>query len=714
MTSHAGNPPSKPPAAPRRARVALLAVILLAAAFLRFRDLNYSTPFVDEASFVRVGEAVLDRPLEEPYSKPLNFMFGWYVWPVLAALGDSYGGIAGVRALCATMGTLTVLGIFLFARELFGDVVALASALLLAFLGPAVHISRLGSYDATALCFLVFALWLYAKAWKKDWPPLWLGSGLLFFISFLSKYFVALYFPFLVLAVIRKGKKPLRWFSLPLAALCAAFLGLFLENMKVLIRFGQQHVELTAPAGQLWGTYVSGRIEFWALLFLALFSWFRWPEVRRGLIPLVWLGALVLIVFQWWSRADFNFWKHVNYPLLFVVPLAAAGTEKLFSRVRIPRREIVMPVLILPLAALLAWKGLAFEPRKFAFWPDVGPIVKFMESRTTLESRHRVLADDLVFQFYYFDKSLKATQTTSPYYFRYGGFDDARAYAAAVRDGLFDYVVFDGWAAPKSTAMRNAVRSVLPQRYTQRLDLRIRQMGGRLEVYELTRRPRFAEVIVVARFRAGWPLVQSTDLQLALTWALPEKRVFQSDQFQYADLNGLKATRQAIRERFFPCVILGGVPGDAEKMEREILRRDLLSAQYVRWTEIPDEAGGETFEIFVPAETKHLEPRIEIAAPNHGEIVRTEGIETVLRGRVFNAEARWTLRAEVYTNRWYPQGEAFAPAPDGTFSQTIYLGGPCEHLIRVRLFDETGRQRAVASSYGVLRANPDGGAPRCP
>ncbi|HEV8385407.1 MAG TPA: hypothetical protein VGQ11_11100, partial [Candidatus Acidoferrales bacterium] len=92
---------------PRVRKSALLLLILLIAAFVRFRDLNYSTAFVDEASFVRVGEAVLSHPLQAPYSEPLNFMFGWYLWPALAAVGEWFGGLAGVRAVCAAMGTLT-------------------------------------------------------------------------------------------------------------------------------------------------------------------------------------------------------------------------------------------------------------------------------------------------------------------------------------------------------------------------------------------------------------------------------------------------------------------------------------------------------------------------------------------------------------------------------------------------------------------------------
>jgi hypothetical protein len=341
----------------------------------------------------------------------------------------------------------------------------------------------------------------------------------------------------------------------------------------------------------------------------------------------------------------------------------------------------------------------------------VTPIVKYMQSRTAIEKHPRILADDLVFQFYYFDKSLKATQTTSPYYFRYGGFDDARAYAAAVRDGLFDYVVFDGWAAPRSIQMRGAVRPVLSLRYTQRLDQRVPQMGGRLEVYERIREPRFIDA--TSRTLPERPFIENSDLRLFREWYGRTGRAFGTLDFRFGNLTGISAYQQAFQEQFFDAAYLGSSTGEPTEEIMNLLRAS-IRANYVAISSIRDTLNGEQIAMFVPREPDAQLPRIEIISPNHWETVRTARIDSVLRGRVVNAPAGWRLRADVYTNKWYPQGEAFAPSADGTFSHTIYLGGPCEHFIRVRLFDETGKQRAVASSYGVLRANPDGSAPRCP
>jgi len=74
------------------------------------------------------------------------------------------------------------------------------------------------------------------------------------------------------------------------------------------------------------------------------------------------------------------------------------------------------------------------------------------------------------------------------------------------------------------------------------------------------------------------------------------------------------------------------------------------------------------------------------------------------------------VRIEVFTNRWYSQPE-IALRPDGSFSEAIYLGGQgneqCHHMIRARLYDEQGDAPATDLVYNVVRANPDGRAPRC-
>jgi 4-amino-4-deoxy-L-arabinose transferase-like glycosyltransferase len=704
------------PAGPAKAEAhlhgqrALLLAILFVAAVLRFHHLDYATAFVDEASFVQVGRAVLERPLETPYSEPLKFMFGWYLWPVLSAVGDQIGGIAGVRAVTAVLGTITVLAVYLFARRLFGAEVGLAAAGLFAVLGPSVHVSRFGSYDAAALCFLSVGLWLYARAWHEERLGIWLLAGLSLFLAFLAKYFVALYFPLLVIVSLRKGKKVLFGFSLPLAVLCAGFLAVFWNDMAALIAFGQRHVELTAPREQLWGIYVANRLEFWVLLLLGLCAGLR-AAPGRWTVPLLWLGAAVMVGFQAWSRADYNTWKHVNYSLLYVVPLAVAGVWRLSRWLRLRARGYAFAAAVAALGVALGWNGKAWRPDEFYFWPDVRPILTVLEPRLTPQAR--VLADDLVFQFYYFEKSLRATQTTSPYFFRYGGQTGGAAYAAAVKDGLFDFIVFDGWAAPKSRELRAVVRPALSANYAPLLNQPVRQMDGRLEVYARTQASRLEPLLEALRpalSRGAWVLAQNWDARYSLEPWTTSGGVVDSERFEFGEERGVAACATALRHGLFDYVVLDeGSPYAAELPAT--IRAD-LSAEYLLKLRMADAAGANV-ELYERKPAEAGRPRIEIRVPQSGAVVKAQGIESQLEGAVEGAAPGWRVQVEIYTNRWYPQGEPVVLAGSGTFRQTIWLGGPCRHLIRARLLDERGATVAAAASYGVKRAREDDSAPEC-
>jgi hypothetical protein len=207
-------------------------------------------------------------------------------------------------------------------------------------------------------------------------------------------------------------------------------------------------------------------------------------------------------------------------------------------------------------------------------------------------------------------------------------------------------------------------------------------------------------------------LLEHGEINLHLEPHFNVKRVFDANGFRFGDLDGAAAVQQASREQFFNYIVLGGGPPGAHTAPRP----EWLGAvreSYEKVGEFRDDLGA-TLELLGPAVPRKDVPMIEIAAPSSGEAVRANGIETTLRGRVLNAQPGWRLLADIYTNRWYPQGEAFSPKADGSFAHPIYLGSPCGHFIRVRLFDAEGNFRATASRYGVKRANPDGSAPDCP
>src|SRR5262249_31163959 len=62
----------------------ILAVILLIAWIVRAQDSLFSTAYMDESIYVIYGRMFLARHFEPPLGAPLQWSFGWYLWPVMA------------------------------------------------------------------------------------------------------------------------------------------------------------------------------------------------------------------------------------------------------------------------------------------------------------------------------------------------------------------------------------------------------------------------------------------------------------------------------------------------------------------------------------------------------------------------------------------------------------------------------------------------------
>ncbi len=705
LKSRSGPPPASAkaplPDTFRFARRLALLLILLGAWYLRAHDPRYSSAFMDESIYVLYGRMFLSNQFEAPLDEPLHWSFGWYLWPAMAATADRLGGLApyqdgtglvALREMSALLGMLTVLALYGFARRLSSPAVGLASAAVFALLGPAVFVFRIATRDAGALFFFAVGLWLCSRAWQDEEKRSWFGAAVCFFAAFLCKYLVALYFPFLALLGLRRWRQSVLAFALPLALLCAVYGWIYADDLAYLLRYARGYGSLAAQAGQAWKIYVTQRLDFWVLLGLSLFAW-----RRQGALPL-WLGAAVMPAFQWLARADYDYWKHVNYSLLFLVPLAMAGLFHLTSRLdgllrRHSAQEMVptpietgrisggrglspaakrgpsippsgalapkvhhVPIhayslgpypiftisVVILLAVSLGWAGDAWRMERFLFWPNVEPIAAFFEGR--LGPEHRVLVDDSVLR-YYFSPPLSQSRITDPFYFGYQGATGEAAYAAAVRDGYFDYVVLDGGMGEEARQMQAAIRPALgdSSRYTLLMAMPDPVLHQKIEIYERREPP-----------------------------------------------------------------VAGGLVGASFELARDSL------------------------------------PRIEIRAPLSNSVVQTVNKSARLEGIAYGVPSRsagWYVRAEVFTNRWYPQGQnkiplvpwtlgpldsSTSPLPDPstlrplnpwTFSETIYLAGEgteqCYHLVRVRLYDEQDSLKATAVNYGVARANPDGSAPGC-
>lgn len=466
-----------------------LLLILVLAWYLRARHPHFASAYMDETIYVLFGRMFLARHFEAPLNNPLNSSFGWYLWPVLAAWADRIRGLVGVRELGAAMGALTVLAVYGFSKRVFSRAVGLAAALVFALLGPAVFASRIATRDAGSIFFLALGLWLFARAWQEqDWPT-WLAAALSLFAAFLCKFLIAIYFPFLVILGLWKGRRAILAFGLTLTILCGAYAVYFRESLRALVEYGRAYGSLKAPAAVAWHIYFADRLDFWILLALALLAWFPNGKGSWKKVALLFGGVAIMPIFQAISRADYDYWKHVNYSFLFLVPLAMQGLIGIIRRIAPTSYSIPAAVITGCLAVGLGWTGNAWRINRFVFWPNVEPAVAYFDGH--LVSDDRILIDDTVFR-YYFSPPLRQWQMVDPFYFSYGTATGLPAYAASVRDGSFDYIVLDGGIGPDAKEMRAAIQPNLAGRYSLRVSTPDPVTGHEIEIFERTSPPAMA------------------------------------------------------------------------------------------------------------------------------------------------------------------------------------------------------------------------------
>lgn len=151
---------------PDRGELVLLALITGLALGLRLWQLGDSIrAFVDELNFaatVRFFWTPRDQELLVPMTAVVAFprLFAYWEMFTVELLGRN---LAGLRAVSALLGTLTVPALYVLARTLAGRTTALIAAALLAALPPHLHYSRLALNNIADPFFGTLALALLAR-----------------------------------------------------------------------------------------------------------------------------------------------------------------------------------------------------------------------------------------------------------------------------------------------------------------------------------------------------------------------------------------------------------------------------------------------------------------------------------------------------------------------------------------------------------------------
>ncbi len=482
-----------------------LLLVLAIAFLLRAFDLTFNTAFEDESFMILMGRSVLANAPD--VSIYMRTAFGWYLWPVALALADLGGGLVGVRLLAAVLGTAAVLGMYLFARRLFGARIGLSAALFFAACTPAILTSRIATHDAAGVPLLLFALFLFARGWQEEQARDWVGSALLFFACFLVKHPLAAFFPPACLLAVVLNRKHGLLFAAVLSLCVAGYAAWYADTIRALLAFVADFDAFRAPNDQLWTIYVRNRLDVWLCVLLTIVAFIRCPRRERLIIAALCVGAVTFSALHVSRRLDFHTWKHAVYALVFLVPAAAAGALSLADQLMRQQAGPTTACMIIAAGTLFGFgrPGLLADHGGLPFlWPNAGVVSEFL--RTRVQFRQRVLVDDAAIRYVLRDLTPQ-DHIADQYYMEYRGKTGSAAYALAVAEGWFDYIVLDGTTSSASVALERAIAPVVGARYVERNRAMQPNTGEDAVIYERisppVSRPPDAPVLVVDAPKSG-------------------------------------------------------------------------------------------------------------------------------------------------------------------------------------------------------------------
>jgi 4-amino-4-deoxy-L-arabinose transferase-like glycosyltransferase len=432
-----------------------LGVVLTAQAALSLRLIWSNTAFQDEALYLRAGHLEWARWLHgTPVPDfPSYFSGAPVLYPPIAALADSFGGLAAARLLSAIC-MLAVTGVlWATTLRLYGQRAALVSAALFATLAGTQFIGALATFDALALLLLAIAVWLGVRAVDCDYPArfsLVMTAGVVLAAADAVKYVTALFTPVVIVVVAMAAwRRSGRGAGLSVGlALLGSWLALIVTAVAV---GGHQYwlgftaSTLDRPQATIPATTVLQHSYIWTSLILVLAvlgSVLAVRGERRGkLLPIVLTAtALLAPAMQARLHTTVSLQKHVVFGAWFAAIAAGYAMARL-SRVDPGRGWAV--VIALPIAASTLFGSMGQATALYQVWPNSAAAVSLLRSAVKAHPG-KYLAEDYDVEAYYLRAEVPWQRWSNTYYFRYRGAPPGTtSYEAAIASHYFSLVILD-------------------------------------------------------------------------------------------------------------------------------------------------------------------------------------------------------------------------------------------------------------------------------
>ncbi|NEB78095.1 glycosyltransferase family 39 protein [Streptomyces sp. SID14478] len=458
-------------------RWVLLCVLLIQTGLsLRLRG----TAFQDEALYITAGHYEVGNILHgTPVPGDFEGYFSGYpkLYPVLAAVVDSYAGLAGVRivSLLFMLGATALL--YATTRRMFHVRAALGAAALFSVIQSTVFLGNFATFDAAAIFLLALSMWIVVRTGRSSSAMVVLAAPPAV-LAFATKYAAGLFLPTLVVLAVLTAYRYRGLRALARGALLGVAMGvLFGAGYLYTGSLGgiSQTTTNRAKGADTALTILQHSTEWGGLMFLAALGGslayalrptmgeMPWVVDRQGpgRLRRITLGVLltgtVLLApaYQIHLQTEISLFKHVGFGLLFAGPMAGLGLSRLVGpHFRHPQLGIMLFVVTLVFGMVQAQQAYSF--------PDSREMTAVL--RGLVDRKGSYLAEEHEVPAYYLRDVTGYAQWQSTFGMDYKDKKGKQhsgpdAYRAAVLDAKFDVIVLRGTVTPDvDTAVTDALR----------------------------------------------------------------------------------------------------------------------------------------------------------------------------------------------------------------------------------------------------------------
>jgi len=413
-------------------------------------NLNYNTPFNDEAIYIVIGRLGLFAGDWFTYGAGF-WMAGFpFFYPSFTALAYQIGGIIGSRFLNVVFGIMAIEEIYRFTRQLrlfdpdTNQLAGIIAATVLGFSAAGTFVPRLATYDMPCFFLLLLSANCFLKAGNYRNGKYYFLSAAALFASFLIKIVAAVYYPPLLLLslFILRSRDPvhrslyLKYFIIPLAMGLALYALLYSAFLTV---FTQTHINEGVS-----GTARDILTIIWNNTFPAIIlSLITAPVLlltqKARPFFLLFLLALVIPVFHLVLNRVPTLDKHLYLSVAFL----SVGIG--YSLAWLARNLLPKPIAVLVLPLLIFIYFLSSRPAVSAFehnWPNTSRLTEYLHGKVNPADRILTETGSAVVLALY-DRIYPPTHTVTFDWIDYSGMQGVPGYAKAVQDKYFDYIELD-------------------------------------------------------------------------------------------------------------------------------------------------------------------------------------------------------------------------------------------------------------------------------